>query len=619
MGKKNIKTAPNIIDKRTDTKGKAIISNREFITDEDKIKEYKQAKQDALHNPLYAIDLNTDKIKKNTYIALIIDDKAILDNGLTDDLGKILLNHDLDQLNNFNKWLDKVIESLSAKKFKDADELDVDIYNFNNMYDATYLNGFSKRLRNLLDDEIKQEYANKCADASANYYLLGIKNVLDDIQDLVNIDISKLPKIKNYDYKDIKELVKNKSDDLTNLDLQIINILKDKLTKIELDSLDSIVSDNLDFYKKANDLYNQVDAKIKEVALKYYNLQKDFNNTKYDITKFKTNNDVVSKIDPIAKSILNGKNYEIGKLIKTTNNYNNKEYGAVFSIKTADLTNLDIIQELKQKGIKINHFGKKIIDDVDILLEENKGNVNNDDRLVALTPKMIAKKVYNVKQPTKKQQQAVEGYLQYLSNIYLFFVKDDATAVNVEQLVKLKDKGLEYLQDAEGNVLNIGDVLDDNIILNGKYGFSKKYNSIVYVFDNKSIFERVNQLINNDVGKQLLLSLKDKADEVFNDYNKNVNNNVVGIRCLLFERVNQLKHSIETNQKTNKEILLSNIYAEFDIDTPKQKQTARDIIKNVLDYWIDISYIVSYEFLDKNGNTIPSNSTKEIYKIYLNA
>ena len=56
-----------------------------------------------------------------------------------------------------------------------------------------------------------------------------------------------------------------------------------------------------------------------------------------------------------------------------------------------------------------------------------------------------------------------------------------------QQMFKqLKDKGLEYLQDEEGNVLNIGDALDDNIILNAKYGYSKKYQSIVYVFDNKS-------------------------------------------------------------------------------------------------------------------------------------
>ena len=273
---------------------------------------------------------------------------------------------------------------------------------------------------------------------------------------------------------------------------------------------------------------------------------------------------------------------------------------------------------MQQKGIKITHFGKKIIDDIDILLDENKGNVNNNDRLVALTPNMIAKKVYNVKRPTKKQIQEVESELRYLSNIYLFFVKDDTTALNVERLVQLKDRGLEFLQDAEGNILNIGDALDDNLILNAKYGYSAKYNSIVYVFDNKSIFERVNQLISNDVGKQLKLSLKDKSDEIFNDYNKNVNKAIVGIRYYLSERVNQIRHSIETDKKTNKEVLLSTIYNEYNITTPKQKAVIRKGIKNTLDYWVDINYIVSYEFLDKEGNKIPNNSTKEIHKIYLN-
>ena len=65
-------------------------------------------------------------------------------------------------------------------------------------------------------------------------------------------------------------------------------------------------------------------------------------------------------------------------------------------------------------------------------------------------------------------------------------------------------------------------------------------------------------------------------------------------------------------------MLLSTIYNEYNITTPKQKAVIRKGIKNTLDYWVDINYIVSYEFLDKEGNKIPNNSTKEIHKIYLN-
>ena len=65
-------------------------------------------------------------------------------------------------------------------------------------------------------------------------------------------------------------------------------------------------------------------------------------------------------------------------------------------------------------------------------------------------------------------------------------------------------------------------------------------------------------------------------------------------------------------------MLLSNIYDEYKITTPKQKAVIRKAIKNILDYWVDINYIISYEFLDKEGNKIPKNSTKEIHKIYLN-
>ena len=533
----------------------------------------------------------------------------------------------------------KVLDEFLDKQYDNVKDLDKDIYRFNTFYDTTYYYGFNMRVRNLLDDDFKKDYLSKYADAIASTQFIEIRDVCNNIIEFVNENIDKTEIkriISDADLKDLQQKIKDKysasdtSDDIAefvddfnkdDIELYVYDLIKNYVYQDALKSIDAEIDKNKDFYKKVKSLYKTINSKILKIVdnfNEYSKKLKDDTPNNYDIVKFKNNNNVITKIDPIAKDILSGKSYEVGKLIKTTNNYNDKSYGAVFSIKTADLSNVDIIQELQQKGIQITHFGKKVIDDIDILLDENKGNVNNNDRLVALTPNMIAKKVYNVKRPTKKQIQEVESELRYLSNIYLFFVKDDTTALNVERLVQLKDRGLEFLQDAEGNILNIGDALDDNLILNAKYGYSAKYNSIVYVFDNKSIFERVNQLISNDVGKQLKLSLKDKSDEIFNDYNKNVNKAIVGIRYYLSERVNQIRHSIETDKKTNKEVLLSTIYNEYNITTPKQKAVIRKGIKNTLDYWVDINYIVSYEFLDKEGNKIPNNSTKEIHKIYLN-
>ena len=231
---------------------------------------------------------------------------------------------------------------------------------------------------------------------------------------------------------------------------------------------------------------------------------------------------------------------------------------------------------------------------------------------------MIARKVYNIEQPTKKQQKEIESYLNYLNNIYLFFIKDNADTDKINKLKLLRDKGIEILQDKEGNIVDIGNTLDDYIILNAKYGYSAKYQSVVYVFDNKSIFYRVNQYINGDVNKQLSTSSTNNADVIFNDYNKNVNDVIVGVRYKLYERVSQIKHNIIQANKTNREILLSNIYNEFDITSNKQKAVIRNSIKNTLNYWIDINYISGYRLLDSKDNEIKKNSTAEIYKLELN-
>ena len=131
----------------------------------------------------------------------------------------------------------------------------------------------------------------------------------------------------------------------------------------------------------------------------------------------------------------------------------------------------------------------------------------------------------------------------------------------------------------------------------------------------------INQYISSDIQKQLSASAKDNANSIFNDYNKNVNEKIVGIRYLLYERINQIKHSTIQNNKTNNEILLSNIYDEFDIKSSdrKLKSTIRNAIKNTLNYWVDINFIRGYKFLDNKDIEIKKKSTTEIYKISIDA
>ena len=604
-----------------------IISNFEYLdakVDKKEIEQRKAKKQEQLKNPFYSIDLNTNRVKQNNQATFILNtNKTIHNISDVEDIDKQLHN---DYLKLMQK-LDDILDTYSDKQYNTIDEIKKDIMQFNIDYDNNYYNGFNLRVKDYLDDDVKREHLNQYASAIASLLIQDIRDNYKDIKDILDVDLDKVntDSVINQKWfketqKVLKEYLDASDDNKQDIDIVIFNIIREKIYQEQKELLDATIQKHYDYYKKVNELYKSINDKILKIVNNFNEygkkLKADIPNN-YDITKYKQSNDIVSKIDPIAKDILSGKSYEVGKFIKTTNNYNDKNYGAVFSIKTAELSNIDIIQELQQKGIQITHFGKKVIDDIDILLDENKGNVNNNNRLVALTPKMIAKKVFNVKQPTKKQIQEIENELRKYSNIYLFFVKDDKTKLDIERLKQLNDKGLDYLQDEEGNVLNIGDALDDNLILNVGYGLSKQYQTIVYMFKDKSIFEKINQWINNDVGKQLKLGLKDKSDEIFNDYNKNVNKEIVGIRYFLFERVNQIKHSIENKQKTNKEIVLSNIYKEYDITTPKQKGKVRLAIKNILNYWIDINIINGYKFLDAKGNEIKKNSTTEIYKIDL--
>lgn len=606
-----------------------LISKAELLDkdkDKDKIKKINKQLEQDFKKIDYAIDLNTGKVKRNTNYIYIVDTPPNKDKDKTtnSEIMQLLQNDYIKDISKFKTTISKYLET----EYTTTEQLNKDIQKFNKYFYQKYLNGFNLRVIDFLNDEIKASYLGEYTNSilfvkMQELSLYGIDKFLKSdlaqkIQEINNIiDNSDLKKIQK---EILKKLPKIETKETTETDKRqmLIDIMYNAVYKKQEQIINKRISDNKGFYDKVHLLYNDINNTIINIVNRFKGYCNELDTKKnYDVVKFSNNNDISTKLDPIAKTLLNGKYYKTDEIIKADNNHNDKSYGAVFSIKATNLSNIDIIDELKAKGVKINHFGKKIIDDIDLLIEENKGNITNDNKLVALTPKMIARKVYNKEQPTKKQIQEIEDNLHYLSNIYLFFVKDDKTADAISKLKILKDKGIEILQDKDGNILNIGDTLDDNLILNAKFGYSVKYKSVVFVFDNKSMFYRVNQQINNETEKQLITSTKDSADSVFKDYNKNVNDSIVGTRYYLYERVNQIKHNIVKNTKTNKEILLSNIYNEYDIKEPKQKAVLRKAIVNTLNYWVDINYISGFRFLDNKGNDIPKNSTKEIYKLEL--
>ena len=181
---------PQIEDNR-DTKddNSFTISNYkrlDAVADKETIDKYIKEKQDALHNPFYSIDLNTSKVKQNEQVSFIVDVKKPKHNISKDDeLDNLLHQEYKRQIEHFNIDLDKYLN----KKYTSFTDLDDDIVSFNTLYDKDYYNGFNLRVRNYLDDDIKREYVNKYSNAVATLQLKEIKEVLDDVLDIVNVDI----------------------------------------------------------------------------------------------------------------------------------------------------------------------------------------------------------------------------------------------------------------------------------------------------------------------------------------------------------------------------------------------------------------------------------------------
>lgn len=618
-----------------------VYTNYELLDElsNEEIQELESKRKQELSNLYYSIDLNTNKVKNNDKYAFVISrpkPKAI-DPSKQQDIDNYLHNVYLEQMQNYKKKISKY----KNKTYSKMEDIEKDIYNFNDLFDREYLQGFNVRVRNLLDKDIKDDYVSNYVNMVSNIANARIKEIGYDkfsILDLDTLDKKDDTNLLGVLSKDELSIVKNKlqkdfandedissfADDMNREDIDIytFEVLKDIIYKREIQILNIEIQNNIEYYKKIQKQYDSINDLILLIIDRFKENINKINSqySNYEITKYNTNNDISIKIDPITKKVLDGSTYKVGKFYKAENNYNDKSYGAIFSIKDEELSNIDIIQELQQQGVKINHFGKKIIDDVDLLLKANQGNardINSGKVLESLTPKMIARKVYNVSQPTSNQLKEIDEYLHYLGQIYLFFVKDGNTE-SIEKLFQLKKQGYEYLKLDDENILNIGDTINSYIVLNAHKGVDLKNNYDVYYFENTSIFDRLNKKINEEVGKNLLMGSNDNADYMFNDKNKYVNKVVVGIRYLLAERVNNIKYQLENGRKPNKEVLLETIYNDNDIKTPKDKSKARDIVKNVLDYWVSENIIISYQFLDKNNQEIQPNSKKEVHKIYLN-
>lgn len=285
------KTIPSIEDKR-DKKSKSdsiTISNYQELDkdkDKDKIEKMIKEKQDALHNPYYSIDLNTNRVKQNDRVSFIVQTNKPKDNKPKTDNKEIydLVYQDyIRQMKNFDKELDNFLD----KVYTDTQDLKDDIYFFNNYYDAGYRNGFNIKVRNYLDDDIKKDYLNKYADAIASTQYLEIKNVVGNIIEFVNEDIDNTEIKKILDDKDLKDIqhqIQDKKTEFTDdfnkddIEYYVFDLIKDYVYRDELKKIDAEIKGNKEFYKEVKSLYKSINDKILKIVenfIKYYDKSTD--------------------------------------------------------------------------------------------------------------------------------------------------------------------------------------------------------------------------------------------------------------------------------------------------------------------------------------------------------
>lgn len=285
-------------------KSDIVISNFKLldaVKDKDKIEQLKREKKDAIHNPLYAVDLNTNNVKQNNNTTFIIDLNKKVHN-ISDAINSDLYTEYLNQMQEFKN---------NIKEFKDKEytsfiDLDNDIVRFNNMFDNAYLNGFNLRVKNYLDDKIKKDYINKYAEAVATAQIQEIKNVLNDVIDIVNVDLDNTDIIIIVNKEWIKfiqdaikvnytdttasdidtsdaEIIKAFTNDFNkdDVDIFIFNTIQDLLYQEQIEVFNALIDKNTEYYKKVNSLYKSIDKSILNIAHNfnvYYQKYKNYDN-----------------------------------------------------------------------------------------------------------------------------------------------------------------------------------------------------------------------------------------------------------------------------------------------------------------------------------------------------
>lgn len=283
----------------------------------------------------YCIDLNTNQVKENYLTASYLDTYYEPKNAVR----HRFLNKYLIDMRDYHKF----IKDYLNKEYNKIDTLNDDIINFNIYFDVNYYSGFNVWLKDLLDNDIKQQYLNNDISLLTMAQVDNIKKIGYDT--FINIDILNDTSDNNdilKDFLDIPTLIKIQDkvkEDLNNGNISdnynpISNVIYLDIKEVLSNKIDNDIKDYNDIYKKAHKLYAEINATIKDVINKF---KKDLDTLDYNL--------IVSDTPIIKTQLKIPKSINIDKdILKLFNNiYPNYQYKSIDDNRHKDI---DIKAEL---------------------------------------------------------------------------------------------------------------------------------------------------------------------------------------------------------------------------------------------------------------------------------
>ena len=257
-----------------------IITNDKNLIDtpsEETQKQLNRDREQQYNNYNYAIDLNTGDVKNNNMLYVFLNTLYNVPSGNTkNDITQDLYNT---YIANMQDYL-KTLRAFKGKKYKTDTTLNKDIIKFNKLFDANYYNGFNLRVKDLLNDNVRNNYINAYATAIATIQRENINNI--GIDNFIKLDLDDA--FKKYDNTDATKNVINFYVGLSDMkqlqqefkkhidkndfynDLVIHKFIFELTIKQTTDNIQDEINNYKEHYTIIHNLYNAINKDIKQIV-----------------------------------------------------------------------------------------------------------------------------------------------------------------------------------------------------------------------------------------------------------------------------------------------------------------------------------------------------------------